>query len=83
LSILEEKPEFSKIRNGEFIFSRVDYENPEKSETFKKIIELESPEIQYFLKILKDICREEKPSIDPLSSIVENIPSIKEDNDKK
>jgi hypothetical protein len=83
LSILEDNPEFSGIRNGEFIFSRADYENPEKSETFKKISELESPEIQYFLKILKDICREEKPSIDPLSSIVENIPSIKEDNDKK
>ena len=83
LSILEDNPEFLDIRDGEFIFSRADYENPEQSETFKKISELESPEIQYFLKILKDICKKKKPSIEPLSLIVENIPSTKEDNDKK
>ena len=82
LSILEDNPECSDIRDGEFIFSRADYENPEKSETFKKINELPSPEIQYFLKILKDICKKKKPSIEPLSSIIENTPSIKKDNDK-
>jgi NADH:ubiquinone oxidoreductase subunit C len=83
LSILEDNPEFSDIRDGEFIFSRADYENPEQSETFKKISEIQSPETQYFLKILKDICKKKKPLIEPLSLIVENIPSAKEDNNKK
>ena len=72
LSILEDNPEFSDVRDGEFIFSRADYENPEQSETFKKVSELESPEIKYYLKILKNICKKKKPSIDPLSLIVEN-----------
>ena len=53
-----------KIRQGEFIFSETDYKNPEKSETFKKINELPSSQIQYFLKTLKTICKNNNPSID-------------------
>ena len=82
LIILENNPEFSKIRQGEFIFSETDYKNPEKSETFKKINELPSSQIQYFLKTLKTICKNNKPSIEPLSSIIQKSLVIKLGNDK-
>ncbi len=70
LMVVEEKPEFAQLRDGDFIFSQDDYKNPSTSETFKKISQL-SPEIQYLLNILIDYCKKNRPSIDSLSTILQ------------
>jgi hypothetical protein len=70
LMVIEEDPNFSNIRNGDFIFKKEDYEDPHNSNTFKKLKML-SEDVNYILKILISYCEQKNPKIDTLSSILE------------
>ena len=70
LMVIEEDPNFSNIRNGDFIFKKEDYEDPHNSNTFKKLKML-SEDVNYILKILIAYCEQKNPKIDTLSSILE------------
>lgn len=69
LMIIEEEPDFSNIRDGDFIFKKEDYLNTDNSDTFKKL-EMFSKDVRNILQILISYCEQENPKIDTLSSIL-------------